>query len=136
MRGRERQAGPASPREIQDRYVDTLGAIANRAPDARIIAVGYPALFSPTPVAAGTGSRWQRGTSRSCGTPSTSSTLRPPREADVDYVDVAAASEGHDICSDDPWINGDQDQAQDGGAAYHPMPAEQAAVAELILDLL
>ena len=49
------------------------------------------------------------------------------------YVDVWAASQGHDICSDDPWINGavnDQKRA----AAYHPFAAEQIAVADLVVD--
>ena len=49
------------------------------------------------------------------------------------YVDVWAASQGHDICSDDPWVNGavtDQKRA----AAYHPFAAEQVAVADLVVD--
>ena len=48
------------------------------------------------------------------------------------YVDVWAASQGHDICSDDPWVNGavtDQKRA----AAYHPFAAEQVAVADLVV---
>ena len=49
---------------------------------------------------------------------------------------MAAASEGHDICSDDPWINGRRKDRRTKAAPYHPMPAEQAAVAELILALL
>lgn len=124
--------------KIQERYVDTLGAIANRAPDARIIAVGYPQLLADGsscpdvfPLAkddfAFVGESYDQ----------LNATLAAAaEEADVDYVDVAAASEGHDICSDDPWINGDRQDKESGAAAYHPMPAEQAAVAELILDLL
>ena len=53
----------------------------------------------------------------------------------VDYVDVWRASQGHDICSADPWINGqvtDPTRAQN----YHPFANEQAAVAALILDQL
>ena len=49
------------------------------------------------------------------------------------YVDVWAASQGHDICSEDPWVNGavtDQQRA----AAYHPFAEEQAAVADLVVD--
>ena len=52
---------------------------------------------------------------------------------DQTYVDVWSASQGHDICSDDPWVNGavtDQKRA----ARYHPFAEEQRAVARLVLD--
>jgi hypothetical protein len=56
------------------------------------------------------------------------------RKADA-YVDVFAASAGHDICADDPWINGIQtDPAR--ALAFHPFAAEQRAVADLVLDAL
>ena len=59
---------------------------------------------------------------------------RGARKAD-DYVDTFGPSAGHDICSDDPWING---QATDPSRAlaFHPFAAEQEAVARLVLDAL
>jgi len=51
------------------------------------------------------------------------------------YVDVWGPSQGHDICADDPWINGqytDQTRAQN----FHPFAEEQEAVAGLVLDAL
>jgi len=51
------------------------------------------------------------------------------------YVDVWGPSKGHDICSADPWINGqytDPSRAQ----SYHPFAEEQQAVAGLVLDTL
>jgi hypothetical protein len=45
---------------------------------------------------------------------------------------VAKASRGHDLCADDPWVNGsvtDQKRA----AAYHPFAEEQVAVADLVV---
>lgn len=56
-------------------------------------------------------------------------------EADVEYVDVWTPSEGHDICSDDPWVN-DVTDGPEGAYNLHPFPAHQAAVADLILDIL
>ena len=122
---------------IQEQYVDTLGAIADRAPDALIIAVGYPRLLSDSegcpdrfPLADGDVEFVRDSYDQ------LNETIKAAAaEADVEYVDVAAASEGHDICSDDPWINGDRDDKKTGAAAYHPTPAEQAAVADVILDL-
>jgi len=50
-------------------------------------------------------------------------------------VDVWEPSAGHDICADDPWING---RATDPNRAlaFHPFAAEQKAVAQLVLDAL
>jgi hypothetical protein len=45
---------------------------------------------------------------------------------------VWTASAEHDICSEDPWVNGvESDQKR--AAAYHPFAEEQEAVAELVL---
>ena len=54
-------------------------------------------------------------------------------EAGVEYVDVAAASKGHDVCSEVPWINGKRDDPETGAAMYHPTPEGQAGVAKLLL---
>ena len=123
---------------IEKRYLNTLDAIADRAPDARILVVGYPRLLEDStgcperfPIADGDVEFVRRNFDRLIET-----VEAVADEAGVEYVDVAAASEGHDICSDQPWINGKRVDARSGAAAYHPMPAEQAAVADLILDLL
>jgi hypothetical protein len=51
------------------------------------------------------------------------------------YVDMYAPSEGHDICSDDPWVSGYQGSA--GKAApLHPYPAYAKAVAAEILRVV
>ena len=51
------------------------------------------------------------------------------------YVDVWTASSGHDICSDDPWINGSVNNER-AAARYHPFAKEQAAVADLVTAAL
>ena len=51
------------------------------------------------------------------------------------YVDVWAASKGHDICSADPWINGSVDNEKQA-ARYHPFAKEQAAVADLVVQAI
>lgn len=47
------------------------------------------------------------------------------------WIDLWSASQGHDICSPDPWINGATSQPGEA-AAYHPFRAEQDEVAKLI----
>ena len=54
--------------------------------------------------------------------------------AGATYVDVAAASAGHDVCSADPWVNGSR--TTEDAQAYHPLASEQRAVARLVLDQL
>ena len=57
------------------------------------------------------------------------------RKAKAEYVDVYALTEGHDICSDDPWIAG-RDTVPGQALAFHPFAAEQQAVAEEIVRIL
>jgi lysophospholipase L1-like esterase len=123
---------------IEKRYAATLDAIADRAPDARILVVGYPRLLEDStgcprrfPIAEGDVAFVRRSFDRLNET-----VAAVADEAGLEYVDVAAASKGHDICSDEPWINGRREDRRTGAAPYHPMPAEQEAVADLILELL
>jgi lysophospholipase L1-like esterase len=133
---------PKVPRvveRIQDRLVETLEAIANRSPDARLVVVGYPRLFEEGskgcpkifPIATGDVPYVQDAYDQL-----NEAVEAAADEADAEFIDVAAASEGHDMCSDDPWVNGKRDDKRTGAAKYHPMPAEQKAVAKLILELV
>jgi len=56
------------------------------------------------------------------------------RHADA-YVDVFAHSRGHDICAAHPWINGQYTDVN-RALAYHPLAAEQRAVARMVLTAL
>lgn len=124
-------------RSIEARVADTIEAIANRAPKARILLVGYPRLLPES------GSCPQRfplsqgdiAYVRDSFNGMIDSIASAAEQTDAEYVDVAAASDGHDICSDEPWING-QHETEGMGAAFHPTPAEQQAVARLILQHL
>jgi len=51
------------------------------------------------------------------------------------YVDVWGLSKGHDICSDDPWVNGAQD-LKNKAPRYHPFLAEHEAVAKLVASMV
>ena len=46
------------------------------------------------------------------------------------FIDLWKPSAGHDVCSSDPWVNGGSDTSD--AIAYHPLPREQVAVADLI----
>ena len=54
------------------------------------------------------------------------------RQTDVELVDLWEASEGHDVCSDDPWVNGSETDLS-AALEYHPFAAGQRAAADLVV---
>lgn len=111
----------------------TLDAVVEAAPDAQVVVVGYPTLLPRTgscpdliPLPVGDFPFVNEVTN------GLSDALRTQAEKrDLDFVDVARASRGHDICAKKPWVNG-VDTAPDGTIAFHPFLAEQRAVAKLV----
>lgn len=116
-----------------DDLTRVLRLAARRAPDARVLAVGYPTI-----VAAGEGcdalplSAQSRAAAARLNTELNEAVSTAARRAGATYVDVAAATVDHGICADDPWVNGavtDQQRA----LAFHPFAAEQRAVADAVV---
>lgn len=109
-----------------------LNEIKSRAPKAKVLVVGYPQIVAADdacdelPLARGD-YPWAAKVNLALNT----ALKTAAATSGATYVDVYAASKGHDVCSDDPWINGpatDQKRA----AAYHPFAVEQVAVAKLV----
>lgn len=134
---------------IQD-YLDTLKTmlvkqylnLKNRAPNARIIVVGYPPLFDES---SGDSYRnllfkedmaWMNEKAGQLN----ATIAAAAREAGVEFVDPTAAFAGHGIGSKDPWVN----DLYFGGAgwtpvnpgSFHPNAAGQAALAALVNEQL
>jgi hypothetical protein len=111
--------------------------IQKRAPAARIVVVDYPRVVPTTgtcprrlPLAEGD-YPWAATISARLS----ASVRGAAKRTGADFVDMYAASNGHDICSDDPWVNGRK--TEPGTAlAYHPLAVEQQAVADLVLELV
>ena len=111
--------------------------VQRRAPEARIVLVGYlrvapsdgacPRLL---PFARGDVAFGDRVLRALDGA------LRDAADArGVDYLDAYALSEGHDVCSDQPWVNGQRTRA--GIAlAFHPLAAGMRALATELEALL
>jgi len=115
------------------RLTAVLRKVHRRAPGAQVLVVGYPQIVDADhacdklPLARG-----DYAYAESINRALTEALRTAAQQSDSTYVDVWSASEGHDICSDEPWVNGsvtDQKKA----AAYHPFAAEQAAVADLVV---
>jgi len=122
--------------EIEVRATDVIRAIQERAPDAMVIAVGYPAIVpergtcSELRVGAGDVSFLHR-----LNLGLNDALSNAARTAGATYVDVYARSKGHDICSADPWIAGAK-ASHGPAAAWHPYAAEQRAAASAVQDAL
>lgn len=121
----------------RDRVDAVVAEIRQRAPQARIVVVGYPQIVPNSgtcvdrlPLADGDYAYARLINQR------LDAALKHTAQANkVDFVDVWKASKGHDICSADPWVNG---QVTDPARAqnFHPFLNEQTAIAGLIADRL
>ena len=122
--------------KIRAHVVRAVREIRRRAPDAEVLVVGYPQIVPADgpcallPFAAGDVD-YARMVNRRLVT----TVEAAARRADATYVDVWRATEGHDICADDPWING-AETIFEKALAYHPLAEEQEVVAELVVDAL
>jgi hypothetical protein len=121
-------------RQGRKQNVAALQAIRKLAPEARILVIGYPAIFPekgdcPDRLELTPGDLEYAAQILTM----LNKTLRKAAEdADVEYLDVYAATKGHDICAEDPWIQGKKPEPG-VAVAYHPRAAEQRAVADLVI---
>lgn len=128
-------AAPALGR-MRGNVAGVLRRVKRRAPDATVVLVGYPRLSAPERPCARLPvpddlldelaafevrlNRALRGAARDAGTA---------------YVDMYASSVGHEICSEEPWVNGNVTDASKA-LAYHPFAAGQRGVATQVLEVL
>ena len=120
----------------QKRLRNVLTQIRERSPDARVLLLNYPQIVpadttcTDIPLATGDYAYAREVAER------LDQVVRTAAErADVELVDLWAASEGHDVCSAEPWVNGattDLSRALE----YHPFAEGQAAAADLVLQAL
>ncbi len=149
LRGSDPSGSPCT-RELAARHVDldsvtrvisqhvaaSLRDIKRRAPHATVLLVGYLRLVPDSgtcralPLAAGDYAEGRR-----IGEALAQAQRRAARATGVRFVDMYAASRGHDICSADPWVNGsvtDRTKA----LAYHPFESGMKADADAVMKAL
>jgi lysophospholipase L1-like esterase len=113
------------------RVLKVVKGVQRRSPNARILLVGYPQIApsrgtcATLPLAKGDYAYSLRINKRLNAV-----IRRAAKKTGAEYVNVWRASRGHDVCSEDPWVNGKDNTDQ--AIFYHPFANEQAAVAELI----
>lgn len=126
----------ATTERISRRVAEAVRRVRERAPEARVVLVGYLRL-APTegrckalPFARGDyaqGVRLSRALNQALG--------RAARRTGATFVDMYAASEGHDVCAREPWVNGAR-TVEGRALAYHPLAEGMAAVADEVAAAL
>jgi len=122
--------------QLEKNVTKVLRDVRERAPQARIIAVGYPQVLPASGscaamrVAAG-----DVAFIRALIDDIDEAVLAAARAANVDSLDLREASASHDMCSSDPWINGVVN-LPGKAAAMHPFENEQQAVASLLAKMI
>ncbi len=115
------------------RVTALLREVRDRVPQAQVLVVGYPQIVSADNVCAALPlARGDYAYAQQVSRALTQVLRRAAATTGATYVDVWSASKGHDICSDDPWVNGAVDDQQ-RAARYHPFAEEQQAVAALVV---
>ncbi|MET0999275.1 MAG: SGNH/GDSL hydrolase family protein [Marmoricola sp.] len=118
---------------VRPALVDTLEQIEERAPKARVLLISYPKLLPQR----GDCLRLprmrprDRATFRNINLRLRGQMQAAAAETGVEFVDFYRASIGHDVCSRQPWIQGRTGNGRQG-AALHPLPAGQVALARLV----
>ncbi|KRB78605.1 hypothetical protein ASE01_04970 [Nocardioides sp. Root190] len=120
---------------VTDAIVATVAAVLDKAPKARIVVIGYPQIIPADGACAalplGEGDYpFARGVMEQFD----KAQAEAAKEAKAEFLDMWTATEGHDICSEDPWVAGVR--PQEAGIAYHPYAAGQEAVVEELQALV
>jgi lysophospholipase L1-like esterase len=123
--------------EIGRNVERALERVSARAPEARVVLVGYPRI---APVSGGCPAKFPYADGDIAFGDQVQRALndamrRAAHRAGADFVDMYAASRGHDVCSAAPYVNG-QRTLQNQAAAFHPFEREMQAVATRLAALL
>ena len=125
------------PARIGERVEKVLERVQEAAPDAEVLVVGYPQLVPESgtcpelPLAPE-----QYPVARDLLVALDDALRDAADAAGAGFVDVMAASEGHDICAaEEAWVAGLHPEPG-MGVGFHPFAQWHAAVTELVLEEL
>nr|WP_246300149.1 SGNH/GDSL hydrolase family protein [Actinopolyspora biskrensis] len=105
--------------QLPGQLADTYGAIASKAPEARVGVVGYPRLFELGPCLSPLSEFERQRLNEAAGTLNRAISEQA-RAAGFSFLDVEEDFEGHGVCGAQPWING---LSYPVGESYHPNAA-------------
>lgn len=112
----------------------TISAIRQRAPQTRIVVVTYPTIVPARGTCPALGlSDAEANLMRGVAERLDQVTRDMARDQGVLLVDMAVLSEGHDVCSNEPWVLG---AFPSQGTAFHPNADGASAVARATAMIL
>jgi lysophospholipase L1-like esterase len=122
----------------QSNVATVLGEIHDRAPQAKVLVIGYPRIAPPTgicpdilPFADGDYA-WLNSVEQALDGALADAVAT---DGKASYVDTFTPSLGHDACSASPWINGQYTNLL-AAAAYHPFFSGMRGMAQAIYAAL
>ncbi len=121
----------ASAGAVTANLAAVLDGIADAAPDARVVVVGYPRFIAGRTCTALGLTAGDAAFATAVFDDVVRSMAQAAADAGVEFVDTRPLSEGHDICSTVSWFAGFAPTAA-APAAWHPGPDYQRAVADLL----
>jgi len=116
---------------------DNVKDIRKAAPNARVVLVGYPRVIAddrdcptalPLPAAA---IAQLRSTLKLVN----ENLAKVAKSQKIDFIDMYTASQGHELCSNDPWMAGEL-PVPGKALQFHPYASYHRAVADKIVALL
>ena len=126
----------ASLEKIRSNIADVVSGVQERSPEARILVLGYPQIVPESGTCADLAlADGDYAFARTVNEDLNRAVEEAAGDTQAEYVDLWEPSAGHDICGDEPWINGRVTSAS-RALAYHPPAVEQRAVADLVLEKL
>jgi lysophospholipase L1-like esterase len=120
--------------KVTENLVSIVREIRRRAPEAKVALVTYPTVLPPQGTCAALGvDRDLADIGREVAAKLREATRIAADRSGASFVDMVAASAGHDACSTAPWVYG----ADPGeGVAFHPNRAGAEATAEAVFKAI
>lgn len=127
----------STARRIAQPVTRALRAVAKRAPEADVYVVGYLRLMPDKGTCADLGiAAGDIAIANRLQAALNASLEKAAKRSGATYVDVAAASTGHDACAgDEAWVNGKQDVPGEA-MAWHPFRTGMEAVARVAYEVI
>jgi len=122
--------------ELPGRLRRTFDAIRRRAPEATVVVPGYPRLVAQGPWCGSFGNvdaREQRRINAASDLLAKIVGAEVKKHEGFRFVDVRETFDGHEACSDDPWINA---STNPGIYSFHPNVTGYSAYARAIKQAL
>lgn len=119
--------------QLEERLKGIYAAIREKAPSARIFAVGYPRMFPAEKACESLPLTDADATWAHDIVEGVNEVMERAAEASgVTYIDTQTPSEGHDICGEEPWVAGTKPIPGRAAQAFHPYVEEQRMVTGLL----